>query len=143
MAGEELHKEAIEGPLLKEELDDSPCRSTVSSPALASESGSNVIGAPSAEGLGTGKDIKAEHLEIDEWSVSAPLPACSLGSSMTRMRGTVNHYSKRIFLVKWMSAFKEPTVKALQRRLDGQAERVAASLHVELRESYLQLKAGV
>ena len=143
MAREGLHAEALEGTLLKEELDDSQCRPTVSSPAPASESGSNAIGAPSAKGLGTSKDIKAEHLEIDEWSVSAPLPACSLGSSMTRMRGTVNHYSKRVFLVKWMSAFKEPTVKALQRRLDGQAEKVAASLHVELRESYLQLKVRV
>ena len=82
----------------------------------------------------------SNQLTVTAWSVDAPFPVSSLGTSISRMRKTTNEYVDKCCRMGWFSSWRAPTMKAARRRQMQQSKSVAHSLHVDIMEGYRQIR---
>lgn len=72
-------------------------------------------------------------------SIDHKFPSGNTGQSLTRMRTTINKYSKRLSQTHWYVTFKLPTLKALKSRLVAHDTKINQSCHVEMIAAYKSL----
>ena len=80
-----------------------------------------------------------DDLPINALSLNARFPKGPLFSSITRIRGTINEYTKKLGEHGWFNAFKPQTVQALARRLSFHEASVVGKFNIDVQIAYKQL----
>ena len=80
---------------------------------------------------------------VSPMSLGAKLPSGHLFGSIARMRTTINTYSSALAQCGWWEAFKQPTIKALERRLAHHEPQIVGNFHSSAELGFKQLQCRV
>ena len=80
---------------------------------------------------------------VSPMSLGAKLPSGHLFGSIARMRTTINTYSSALAQCGWWESFKQPTIKALERRLAHHEPQIVGNFHSSAELGFKQLQCRV
>lgn len=140
-AGDVLGEAPSPSPMCPSLASPTPSAKASPSPASSSSALPQPLAMPTLQ-AGLGEEVPMPQ-ELNPLSLTAAMPACTLGRSLTRIRKTINGYVVRCGEPWWFWTFKKGTLKALERRLGFLNPDVQASMHVGIMSAYAQLRHRV
>lgn len=113
--------------------------SATSDKSAGSGSSSKVGAKPSVRAPEGGSEL----VEVSQMSVDAAFPSGQLGTSLKRIRATINEYVSKMCSPRWYETFRTGTIKALERRLANHSAKVACEMHLDTITAFRQLSARI